>query len=61
MFVNRFYLFVEVRTMDNLEENATERILLEPYNYLLQLPGKTLILFLEDSMVLNDTVDLKGW
>ncbi|KAG7334303.1 hypothetical protein KOW79_002710 [Hemibagrus wyckioides] len=32
-----FYLFVEVR---NMEEKATERILLEPYNYLLQLPGK---------------------
>ncbi|XP_060781478.1 geranylgeranyl pyrophosphate synthase-like isoform X1 [Neoarius graeffei] len=28
--------------MDNLEEKATERILLEPYNYLLQLPGKQL-------------------
>ncbi|KAF5898782.1 geranylgeranyl pyrophosphate synthase, partial [Clarias magur] len=26
--------------MDSLEEKATERILLEPYNYLLQLPGK---------------------
>lgn len=48
--------------MDNLEEKATERILLEPYKYLLQLPGKTFwYFFLRYSMVLNKTMDLMAW
>lgn len=35
----------QLKGMDSLEEKATERILLEPYNYLLQLPGKNFNLY----------------
>lgn len=36
-----FAYLLKLQGMENPEEKATERILLEPYNYLLQLPGKT--------------------